>query len=86
MQNRNYLFSVSSCIAAFTYPSDGLIPKYSQVINGLSTGNVYEVKNANHIEVRNMSYLGPNGDNTKAEFNKIWSNRPENDFFLTPVR
>jgi hypothetical protein len=86
MQNRNHSLSVSSSTAAVSYPSDGLIPKYSQVINGLSTGNVYEVKNANHIEVRNMSYLGPNGDNTKDEFNKIWTRLPENDFFRTPTR
>jgi hypothetical protein len=82
MQNRNYLFSVSSCLAAFTYPSDGLIPKYTQVINGLSTGNVYEVKNANHIEVRNMSQ-SPGGDNTRAKFNEVWVRE---DWFKTPIR
>jgi hypothetical protein len=48
-------------------------------------GNVYEVQGANHLEVRNMSQSS-GGDNTRAQFNKIWDNRPENDFFLTPVR
>jgi hypothetical protein len=85
MQNRNHSLSVSSSTAAVSYPSDGLIPKYSQVINGLSTDNVYEVKNANHIEVRNMSQ-SPGGDNTKAKFDEIFRDRNPGDFFLTPKR
>lgn len=67
------------------FPSDGLVPQYSQVINGLPTGNVYQIKNANHIEVRNMSN-SPGGDNTRARFNEIFSYRQPGDFFLTPTR
>jgi pimeloyl-ACP methyl ester carboxylesterase len=69
-------------LVTVNYPSDGLIPKYTQVINGLSTGNVYEVKNANHIEVRNMSQ-SPGGDNTRAKFNEVWVRE---DWFKTPIR
>jgi len=67
------------------YPSDGFNPKYTQIIPGLPEGNVYEIKNANHIEVRNMSHKGINGDNTRKEFDKIWK-RPTYYFFYTPTR
>ena len=67
------------------YPSDGFNPKYTQIIPGLPSGNVYEISNANHIEVRNMSHKGDNGDNTRKEFDKIWK-RSQTDFFHTPTR
>jgi len=68
------------------YPSDGFNPKYTQIIPGLPEGNVYEIKNANHIEVRNMSHKGISGDNTKIKFDEIWRDRNPGDFFLTPKR
>ncbi|MBS4013680.1 MAG: alpha/beta hydrolase [Bacteroidetes bacterium] len=64
-------------------PSDGLIPKESQILTDIPSGNVYEIKNANHFSVRNMSYKGPGGDNTRRRFNDIF-NRQENDFFFIP--
>ncbi len=68
------------------YPSDGFNPKYTQIIPGLPEGNVYEIKNANHIEVRNMSHKGISGDNTKIKLDEIWRDRNPGDFFLTPKR
>jgi|GEM_PF-6246581 len=68
------------------YPSDGFNPKYTQIIPGLPEGNVYEIKNANHIEVRNMSHKGISGDNTRKKFNEIWDREYPNDFFRTPKR
>jgi hypothetical protein len=54
----------------------------AQIISNIPPGNVYEIKNANHIEVRNMSKsLG--GDNTYKEFEKIWKRE---DWFNTPTR
>lgn len=63
-------------------PSDGLVSKDTQIISDLPPQNVYEIKNANHISVRNMSYKGQNGDNTYKEFDKIWK-RTYPDFFNT---
>jgi len=68
------------------YPSDGFNPKYTQIIPGLPEGNVYEIKNANHIEVRNMSHKGESGDNTKIKMREIWNRQPSSDFFNTPER
>jgi len=63
-------------------PSDDLIPKESQILTDVPSGNVYEIKNANHFSVRNMSYKGESGDNTYKEFRKIWR-RSYPDFFNT---
>jgi len=58
---------------------------HTQIIPGLPSGNVYEINNANHIEVRNMSHKGESGDNTKIKMREIW-NRPLTDFFHTDER
>jgi hypothetical protein len=50
---------------------DGLLPAYTQQIEGLPNGNIYKVEHANHIEVTDMSN-SPDGDLTKIEFDKIW--------------
>jgi len=60
------------------YPSDGLLPKYTQVLDYLDNGNVYMINNANHTEVRNMS--GCSTDWTKIRFNQIFD---RDDWFGT---
>jgi triacylglycerol esterase/lipase EstA (alpha/beta hydrolase family) len=64
------------------YPSDGLLPQYTQELQGIPFGNRYKVEGANHIEVRNMTTDGNNVDETKDVFNLIFS-RPFPDFFRT---
>ena len=68
------------------YPSDGLLPEYTQKLQGIPPGNVYRILNANHKSLLNLSYKGTEGDNTRKEFNKIFTNRPDGDFFITPQR
>jgi len=67
-------------------PSDGLIPKESQILTDIPSGNVYEIKNANHFSVRNMSYKGPGGDNTRRRFNDIYDRTPSSDYFRIPPK
>jgi len=68
------------------YPSDGFLPKYTQIMVDNSTpNNVFHVIGANHTEVRNMSNSTLNGqpnDATRLRFNEIF-NRAEPDFFHT---
>ncbi len=68
------------------YPSDGLLPQYTQELQGISSQNKYYVPGANHLEVRNMSNSTLNGqpnDATKARFNEIFN---RSDWFNTPRR
>lgn len=83
----DYQWICQTYLATFivNYPSDGLLPDYTQKLRGIPQGNIYLVNHANHIEVRNMSN-SPGGDGTKARFNNIFSDRPDGDFFLTPTR
>lgn len=67
------------------YPSDGLLPQYTQELNNIPFINKYYVPNANHIEVRNMTRDGNGIDETAEEFRKIF-NRGIDDWFTTPVR
>ena len=64
------------------YPSDGLLPQYTQELQGIPFGNRYKVEGANHIEVRNMTTDGNVVDETYEEFIKIF-NRIPGDFFRT---
>ena len=64
------------------YPSDGLLPSYTQQLKGIPHGNVYRVDFANHLEVRNMSKC-PQGDGTYNTFTLILN---RNDIFGTPKR
>ncbi|MDA9317077.1 hypothetical protein N9Q58_04095 [Polaribacter sp.] len=67
------------------YPSDGLLPQYTQELQGITNSNKYKVNGANHIEVRNMSNSNLSGqpnDATRKRFNEIF-NRPFPDFFRT---
>jgi pimeloyl-ACP methyl ester carboxylesterase len=64
-------------------PSDGLVSVEAQKINGLPSGNYYEILNANHFSVKNMSYKAQGGDNTYKEFDKIWKRE---DWFKTNSR
>lgn len=64
------------------YPSDGLLPQYTQELQGIPSGNKYKVNGANHLEVRNMTTDGNGVDETAIEFRKIF-NRPFPDFFRT---
>ena len=66
------------------YPSDGLLPEYSQKLQGLPSGNYYSIDGANHLEVRNMSNSSE-GDITRTRFNQIWD-RGVDDFFRTELR
>ena len=72
--------------ASVNYPSDGLLPQYTQIMRDNPTpNNEYEVNGANHIEVLDMSnhYVDGNlQDNTRATFNSIF-NRPSTDWFYT---
>tara|TARA_B110000037_G_C17100740_1_gene497856 strand:- start:67 stop:1401 length:1335 start_codon:yes stop_codon:yes gene_type:complete len=63
------------------YPSDGLLPQYTQELQGILPENRYKVEGANHLEVRNMSN-SPQGDVTKERFDDIF-NRIPGDFFRT---
>ncbi len=66
------------------YPSDGLLPKYTQIMkNNPTSSNTYHVSGANHIEVRNMTKDGNGVDETKDQFLLIFNNRPNGDFFRT---
>ena len=64
------------------YPSDGLLPQYTQELQDIPIGNRYKVQGANHTEVRNMTTDGNGVDETYEEFVKIF-NRPFPDFFRT---
>ncbi len=70
-------------LVSVNYPSDGLLPTYTQImLNNPTLNNAYEVSGANHIEVRNMTVDGNGVDETKEVFNLIF-NRPNNDWFET---
>mgnify|MGYP006125963201 CR=1 FL=1 len=64
------------------YPSDGLLPQYTQELQGIPFGNRYKVNGANHLEVRNMTTDGNGVDETAVEFRRIF-NRIPGDFFRT---
>lgn len=83
--NCQWITTTFTCNVIIQTPSDGLISKESQLLTDIPTGNVYEIKNANHFSVRNMSYKGQGGDNTYKEFDKIWK-RNYPDFFNTPEK
>lgn len=61
------------------YPSDGLLPQYTQELQDVVAGNSYKVSGANHTEVRNMSN-SPQGDITKQRFDEIFD---KTDWFET---
>ena len=61
------------------YPSDGLLPQYTQELQGIPNDNKYKVEGANHIEVRNMGF-SPQGDITRLRFNQIFDRK---DWFGT---
>jgi hypothetical protein len=77
-----WVLVTTSQSVAVNYPSDGLLPEYSQKLQGLPSGNYYSIDGANHLEVRDMSN-SPQGDLTKIEFNKIWD---RTDIFHTEKR
>lgn len=54
------------------YPSDGLLPQYTQELQGIPFGNRYKVNGANHLEVRNMTADGNGVDETKDQFDLIF--------------
>ena len=54
------------------YPSDGLLPQYTQELQGIPFGNRYKVEGANHLEVRNMTTDGNGVDETKDVFDDIF--------------
>ena len=64
------------------YPSNGLLPQYTQELQGIRSGNRYKVEGANHLEVLNMTNDGNNDDETKDVFDDIFD-RPFPDFFRT---
>jgi hypothetical protein len=61
------------------YPSDGLLPQYTQELENIPNGNKYKVEGANHIEVRDMSNSSQ-GDVTRLRFNEIFDRK---DWFGT---
>ena len=64
------------------YPSDGLLPQYTQELQGIPYNNKYEVDGANHLEVGNMTIDGNGVDETREVLRDIFS-RPPSDFFRT---
>ncbi|MFO8066093.1 MAG: hypothetical protein R6U11_00790 [Bacteroidales bacterium] len=62
------------------HPSDGLIAKPSQILEGLPPGNIYKVENTNHFSVRNPGFKEDEVDYTYEEFIKIWGRE---DYFKT---
>lgn len=62
------------------YPSDGLLPQYTQELQGIPNGNKYKVNGANHLEVRNMTTDGNGVDETRDVFNLIFD---RSDWFST---
>lgn len=66
-------------MVSVNYPSDGLLPKYTQVLQNIPPDNIYKVEGANHLEVTNMSN-SPQGDITKQRFEQIFG---RNDWFHT---
>ena len=73
------------------HPSDGLVCAYSQILDGLPQGNVYEAVAINHAEqvgYDNRPQVGnPNEPivEMRDRFGEIWD-RPVPDFFNTPRR
>ena len=64
------------------YPSDGLLPEYTQKLQGIPGGNIYHVEHANHLEVTDMSNSSE-GDLTYDSFYDIWE---RSDIFGTKKR
>ncbi len=63
------------------YPSDGLIPKYSQIMqNNPTQNNEYEVPGANHLGILNMQASNNGDDIMKSKFDDIFD---RNDWFGT---
>ncbi len=62
------------------YPSDGLLPQYTQELQGIPDDNKYKVEGANHLEVLNMSNSSQ-GDKTYIVLKNIFLNR--SDWFHT---
>ena len=62
------------------YPSDGLLPQYTQELQGIPFGNRYKVEGANHLEVRNMATDGNVVDETAVEFRRVFN---RTDWFNT---
>ncbi len=60
------------------YPSDGLLPQYTQELQGIPARNRYKVEGANHLEIRDMS--AGSIDETAIEFRKIFD---RDDWFKT---
>ena len=65
------------------YPSDGLLPQYTQELQNIPAGNRYKVSGANHVEVRDMSE--GTVDETADQFILIFD-RDIGDFFRTDKR
>jgi len=61
------------------YPSDGLLPLYTQELDGIPPQNKYHIQGANHLEVGDMS-SSSQGDLTRTQFNLIFN---RSDFFGT---
>ena len=67
------------------YPSDGLLPKYTQELQDIPSGNKYQITGANHMELLDMSNSTLNGvpnDATYEVFEQIFD-RQLGDFFRT---
>lgn len=79
-----WVYVTKTSTVSVNYPSDGLLPEYTQKIEGLPGGNIYTVEGANHLEVTNMSNSSQ-GDITRTRFNQIWDRRI-GDFFRTNER
>jgi len=66
---------------AVNYPSDGFIPKYSQIMtNNPTPNNRYRVDKANHLEILDMTHDGNNTDETAIQLRRIFN---RTDWFHT---
>lgn len=79
-----WIYVTETSSVSVNYPSDGLLPEYTQKLQGIPGNNIYRVDGANHLEVTKMSNSPE--DNTYIEFEKIWNRQPSYDFFNTPKR
>ncbi|NOQ27853.1 MAG: hypothetical protein GQ564_21030 [Bacteroidales bacterium] len=79
-----WVYVTTTSTVSVSYPSDGLLPEYTQKLEGIPGGNIYKVTGANHMEVTNMSNSSQ-GDITRTRFDQIWD-RQLGDFFRTNKR
>ena len=75
----NWRYEYVTEYVSINYPSDGLLPQYTQELQGIPRSDRYKVEGANHLEVKNMSNSSQ-GDKTYDVFYDIFH---RSDWFHT---